>query len=173
MTNITNGNSQQYKPLKPIEKLDRSIDDVPVYQSLPPDTRGSHNSRLGTFQSLSHQRNDNQSFLHQRVFNSPHQSTIETTNESPFKTYSPFKAYQNHIAATKSQRERDREAEASSGGSSFYQTNWRSPSGSPLPIRTQRQDYNCGNTSPIILQRFYHQQKQQQLAKEAEESGKN
>lgn len=52
---------------------------------------------------------------------------------------------------------------------------WRSPSASPLPLRNQfptdEQQYNHGNTSPIILQRFYHQQKQQQMAKEAEESG--
>lgn len=128
--------------------------------------------------------------------------------------YSPFQAYQNHIAATKYQQQKidddnnaaqdtslyilhkNREAPAPESGSRLIADNsvssspyqqrrvasesrWRSPSASPLPLRSHQfqsnepdQQYNCGNTSPIILQRFYHQQKQQQLAKEADESGK-
>ncbi|EEZ99193.2 dual specificity mitogen-activated protein kinase kinase 7 [Tribolium castaneum] len=165
LTNITNGNAQcSYKPLKPPEP---KKEEPPVYQSLPPE--GRHNSRLSTFQ-LNHQRNDNQrtdDLL-------PHQSA--EPNDSLFKTYSPFKAYQNHLAAK--QREQD---EFQGAGASPYparrapESHWRSPSASPLPLRSQfqsQEQYNCGNTSPIILQRFYHQQKQQQLAKEAEESGK-
>jgi hypothetical protein len=141
-------------------------------------------SRLSTFQTLnnSHQRNDNQSYLHQRTVDLPHQSTTEP-NDGLFKSYSPFKAYQNHVAATKTQQDAASDSErAESSGAAPYKRGvseggWRSPSASPLPLRTQyqtnqEQQYNCGNTSPIILQRFYHQQKQQQLAKEAEESGK-
>lgn len=105
----------------------------------------------------------------------PHQSTIES-NDSPYRTYSPFKAYQNHLAAK--QREQEEFQAPEVAVSPYLQrrapdSHWRSPSASPLPQRTQFQiqEYNSGNTSPIILQRYYHQQKQQQLAKEAEESG--
>lgn len=53
---------------------------------------------------------------------------------------------------------------------------WSSSGSSPLPLRHLTQDehqscYNYENTSPILLQRFIHQQKQQ--AKEAEEAAKN
>ncbi|KAJ3664654.1 hypothetical protein Zmor_000206 [Zophobas morio] len=178
LTNITNGNAQcQYKPLKPPEPAAKGGQEPPsAYQNLPPDSRGGHISRLATFQSLNHQRNDNQPYPHQRTADLPHQSTTEP--DSLYRTYSPFKAYQNHVAAAKSQRGRDNEAPETSGGavSPFPQRrseSWKSPTGSPLPLRAQSQEqYNCGNTSPIILQRFFHQQKQQQLAKEAEESGK-
>ncbi|RZB40306.1 dual specificity mitogen-activated protein kinase kinase 7 [Asbolus verrucosus] len=198
LTSITNGNAQcQYKPLKPPEPSNKTEEPV-IYQSLPPDGRGGHISRLSTFQSTnnSHQRNDNQPYLHQRTVDLPHQSTIEPNN-SRFKTYSPFQAYQNHVAASKQQEQdsasdNDLQGPDEPGATSSdisaiispYQQRrvvsegrWRSPSASPLPLRTQcqtnqEQQYNCGNTSPIILQRFYHQQKQQQLAKEAEESGK-
>lgn len=57
------------------------------------------------------------------------------------------------------------------------ETRWRSPAGSPLPLRSNfgPEEPQCisGNTSPIILQRFYHQQKQKELLKEAEESAKS
>lgn len=57
------------------------------------------------------------------------------------------------------------------------ETRWRSPAGSPLPLRSNcgAEEPQCisGNTSPIILQRFYHQQKQKELLKEAEESAKS
>ncbi|XP_060525167.1 dual specificity mitogen-activated protein kinase kinase 7-like [Cylas formicarius] len=54
------------------------------------------------------------------------------------------------------------------------ETRWTSEYGSPLPLRsshfqTEEPASYCGNTSPVILQRFYHQRKQQQLLKEAEE----
>ncbi|KAL3278621.1 hypothetical protein HHI36_016161 [Cryptolaemus montrouzieri] len=54
---------------------------------------------------------------------------------------------------------------------------WKSPSSSPIPLRANyssdsEQPYTHGNTSPIVLQRFIHQQKQQQMAKEAEEEAK-
>lgn len=56
------------------------------------------------------------------------------------------------------------------------ETRWRSPNSSPLQLRSQFQteepQYNFSNASPMILQRFYHQQKQQQMVKEAEELGK-
>lgn len=56
------------------------------------------------------------------------------------------------------------------------ETRWRSPNSSTLQLRsqfeTEEPQYNCSNASPMILQRFYHQQKQQQMAKEAEELGK-
>lgn len=58
------------------------------------------------------------------------------------------------------------------------ETRWRSPNSSPLQLRSQCQaqtedsQYAFSNVSPMILQRFYHQQKQQQMVKEAEESGK-
>jgi hypothetical protein len=97
LTNITNGNAQcQYKPLKPPEPINRPAEEPPIYQSLPPDGRRGHMSRLSTFQTLnnSHQRNDNQSYLHQRTVDLPHQSTTEP-NDGLFKSYSPFKAYQN------------------------------------------------------------------------------
>lgn len=55
---------------------------------------------------------------------------------------------------------------------------WSSPVGSPLPLRHNFQEesqlpYNHENTSPIVLQRFFHQQKQQQQLKEAEEAAKS
>lgn len=55
---------------------------------------------------------------------------------------------------------------------------WNSPVGSPLPLRNHidpehQPTYTSGNTSPIVLQRFYHQQKQHQEKKEAEEMIKN
>lgn len=153
---MTNGNVQsQYKPLNLPDMVGK--EGHPVYQSLPPDGR-CHNSRLTTF----HQRNDNQPYLRQRTFSPPHQES------NLFKTYSPFQAYQNHIAASKIPCEQV---------CSESEGRWRSPSASPLPLRSHSQgpdqQYNCGNTSPIILQRFYHQQKQQQLAREAEESSKS
>lgn len=55
------------------------------------------------------------------------------------------------------------------------ETRWRSPNSSPLQLRSQFQteepQYNFSNASPMMLQRFYHQQKQQQMVREAEESG--
>lgn len=57
------------------------------------------------------------------------------------------------------------------------ETRWRSPNSSPIPLRNQYQTedtpYSFSNASPMILQRFYHQQKQQQIVKEAEETGMN
>lgn len=55
---------------------------------------------------------------------------------------------------------------------------WRSPSGSPLSVRNylqtdEEQQYSHSSTSPILLQRRYHQQKQHQQAREAEEVGKS
>lgn len=78
-----------------------------------------------------------------------------------------------------------RRVPAVTNNTSYYQQRqptperrWRSPSSSPLAIRNylhsdQEQHYNHGNTSPILLQRFHHQQKQQQQAREAEELNKN
>ncbi|XP_017781850.1 PREDICTED: dual specificity mitogen-activated protein kinase kinase 7-like [Nicrophorus vespilloides] len=49
--------------------------------------------------------------------------------------------------------------------SPMSQRNYAQPPDTTLP-------YNSGNTSPIVLQRYFHQQKQQQQAKEAEELAK-
>ncbi|KAL1505988.1 hypothetical protein ABEB36_005429 [Hypothenemus hampei] len=117
------------------------------------------------------------------------------------KTFSPLQVYQNHIASLQQrdlytgsrgypiglcsplpQRKFGGGAAIDSGPSSLPDTRslsnsrWKSPSGSPLPLRnnfpTEEPQYMSGNTSPIILQRFYHQQKQQHLLKEVEESAK-
>ncbi|XP_045469060.1 dual specificity mitogen-activated protein kinase kinase 7-like isoform X2 [Harmonia axyridis] len=56
------------------------------------------------------------------------------------------------------------------------ESRWRTPNTSPLPLRANNEPSDgeccCSNTSPIVFQRFIHQQKQQQLAKEAEEEAK-
>ncbi|CAG9858232.1 unnamed protein product [Phyllotreta striolata] len=150
--------------------------------SPPPATKAPHVSRFSCFQ---------------RANQSPEASNPAT------RSYSPYSAYQNHVAMLKEQLENKITQQLQSNAGSSYtpvpsrrpldgsptptatpyqhrrvasETRWRSPSASPLPLRTQFQveenQYNCGNTSPIILQRFYHQQKQQQMVKEAEESGK-
>lgn len=55
---------------------------------------------------------------------------------------------------------------------------WQTPLGSPLPVRKKYQNtplppeptnYNIGNTSPIVLQRFYHQQNQLQKEQQKQE----
>ncbi|KAJ8918951.1 hypothetical protein NQ315_016853 [Exocentrus adspersus] len=173
---LTNG-SQRVMPQKPAP---------PKVQA---ETRVPHVSRLATFQSAHHQRETHQPAAHQRIDPPFHQSTSPNT-----RSYSPFQAYQNHVASLKEQSTMEHKPLqcysplpprrfADSPASSPYQhrrvvseSRWRSPNASPLPLRSQfqadEQPFGCGNTSPLILQRFYHQQKQQQMVKEAEESGK-
>ncbi|KAJ8981593.1 hypothetical protein NQ317_011872 [Molorchus minor] len=139
-------------------------------------------SRLSSFQS-NNQRESQDPTTHQRT-DTYHQSASPNS-----RSYSPFQAYQNHVASLKEQTlSQDsplysplphRRLMESPVGTPYQhrrvasESRWRSPSASPLPLRsqfqTEDQQYNSGNTSPIILQRFYHQQKQQ-MAKEAEES---
>ncbi|XP_076251349.1 dual specificity mitogen-activated protein kinase kinase 7-like [Rhynchophorus ferrugineus] len=129
-----------------------------------------HNSRLDAFQAQEER--------------SPHAT----------RSFSPLQAYQNHLAALQQRDaystglgspmpQRKFVGGINSGPSSLpetrssSETRWKSPAGSPLPLRSQFQteesQYIKGNTSPIILQRFYHQQKQQQILKEAEEGAKS
>nr|ALE20541.1 MAP2K7 [Leptinotarsa decemlineata] len=146
------------------------------------DNKVSHISRLCNFQRESqHLASRRQDFCSDSSSNS--------------KIFSPYQTHQNHVTSLKEQLEDKCKQDKAccsplptrrpldSSADAAYQhrrvaseTRWRSPSSSPLPLRSQfktdDQQYNCGNTSPIILQRFYHQQKQQQLVKEAEESGK-
>ncbi|XP_066150764.1 dual specificity mitogen-activated protein kinase kinase 7-like isoform X1 [Euwallacea fornicatus] len=114
------------------------------------------------------------------------------------RSFSPLQVYQNHIAAMQQRNiygggtkgspvglcsPMPHRKFANSGPSSLpetrsvSETRWKSPVGSPLPLRTNFpvEEPQCisGNTSPIILQRFYHQQKQKELLKEVEESAKN
>lgn len=186
---LTNGNSRPTS-----QKQQPSQHSIPKAQL---ESRVPHASRLASFQS-SHQREIHQPAAHQRTDPLLHQSTSPNT-----RSYSPFQAYQNHVALLKEQSLMEHKPIPLPGecqqnnpccsplstrrlmespANAPYQhrrvvseSRWRSPNASPLPLRSQfqtdEQQYNCGNTSPIILQRFYHQQKQQQMAKEAEESG--
>ncbi|XP_050509844.1 dual specificity mitogen-activated protein kinase kinase 7-like isoform X1 [Diabrotica virgifera virgifera] len=150
----------------------------PNPMSPKPEKKVSHISRFSCFQR------DNQSQEYQVP-----------------RSYSPYQPHQSHVASLKEQLEnrivqnstassfaspsvsrRPLEVSSPAPNSPYEhrrvasETRWRSPSASPLPLRSQFQVeeplYHSGNTSPIILQRFYHQQKQLQLQKEAEESGK-
>ncbi|KAJ8938472.1 hypothetical protein NQ318_004112 [Aromia moschata] len=154
--------------------------------------QSQHTSRLSSFQ-LSNQREGHEPTGVQRQrSDAPYRQSTSPNSRS----YSPFQAYQNHVALLREQEQWSRSqeeprrsplaprrpAESAIGSPCQYRREhstegrWRSPSASPLPLRSQfqadEQQYNSGNTSPIILQRFYHQQKQQQMVKEAEESGK-
>ncbi|CAG9768898.1 unnamed protein product [Ceutorhynchus assimilis] len=113
----------------------------------------------------------------------------------PNRSFSPLQAYQNHIASIQQRDGSNRSYPlglcspmpqrkfASSGPTSLpetrsqSETRWKSPAASPLPLRSNFQEeepeYISGNTSPIILQRFYHQQKQQQMIKEVEDGAKS
>lgn len=144
-----------------------------------------------------HQRGGGSPFLHQK---SPdrHYFYQQNVGEHVNRSYSPFQAYQNHIQMTKERRDysplphrhvvkenfysspiaQRKVCESPSNMSPLLQRRnddgrW-SATGSPLPIRhltqDEHQNYNYENTSPILLQRFIHQQKQ---AKEAEEAAKN
>lgn len=127
------------------------------------------------------------------------QKPVTSTSQAN-RSFSPLQAYQNHIASLQQRDEcvgtrgypiglcspmpqrKFGGGIVHSGPSSLpetrsqSETRWRSPAASPLPLRNQFQteepQYISGNTSPIILQRFYHQQKQQQMMKEVEECGK-
>ncbi|KAK5650520.1 hypothetical protein RI129_001549 [Pyrocoelia pectoralis] len=168
--------------------------------SLPPDGRSPHLSRYSAFHNSSssnigHQRDSSLPYTHQSISDkhlSYNQSvnvndniSVPSTNVrgfSPFRTFqsSPQYNYITNNIPIASQRYIDGEmTDCSSplqirkvGGESRRQ----SPGGSPLPLRNQiqgSQEHIYGNTSPIVLQRFYHQQKQQQKAQEAEEAAKD
>ncbi|XP_050306370.1 dual specificity mitogen-activated protein kinase kinase 7-like isoform X2 [Anthonomus grandis grandis] len=176
---IQNGSHFAPKPIKPLvsqlQSRSSGRDEDERGSSVGPQ-QGFHSSRLEAFQlggSVSRPVSNNRSF-------------------------SPLQAYQNHIAAMQQRDEigvnkaypvglcspmpQRKFGGVNSGHSSLpetrsqSETRWKSPIGSPLPLRSDFQSeepqYVCGNTSPIILQRFYHQQKQQQLIKEIGEGSK-
>ncbi|CAH0559558.1 unnamed protein product [Brassicogethes aeneus] len=163
-------------------------------------------SRLSIFQAQREPQNLNHNPQHQSRMEFLFQPVNNVSTNQP-TSYSPYRAFQNHVAATQNKQDTSRQQESHiplrihaekptlanhhvASESKQHQRQqsplpprrgasegrWRSPSASPLPLRSQIQaedaQYNHGNTSPIVLQRFYHQQKQQQLAKEAEENGK-
>lgn len=179
--------------------------------SLPPDGRCGHFSRINTFQNASnsvtnHHQRVPSPFLHQK---SPDRHNFYQQNVGEHRSYSPFQAYQNHIQMQqpipRERREYSPVPQRHFNKDSFYNSpiaqrkycespssmspllqrrtedngsRWSPAGGSPLAIRNhihdeQHQSYNYENTSPILLQRFYHQKKQQQQAKEAEEAAKN
>ncbi|ENN72298.1 hypothetical protein YQE_11041, partial [Dendroctonus ponderosae] len=164
----------------------------------PPDVRtGSVSSQQSACLSSAE---ESQSVRHSRL--DAFQSVVQARPGHANRTFSSLQAYQNHVASLQQrdehsggrgyqiglcspmpQRKFGDGSSAALGPSSLpetrslSETRWRSPLGSPLPLRTnlpiEEPQYISGNTSPIILQRFYHQQKQQQLVKEAEESAKS
>lgn len=149
--------------------------------------------------SVSNYQRQQSPFLHQK---SPDKQDLcqQNINDQKSRSFSPFQAYQNHIQMQHKPKERrefspvpqrhnfyssplaQRKTCDSPGATSPFmqrrvdENKWASPTGSPLPLRNHLQDEqqscNYGNTSPILLQRFYHQQKQQQQAREAEETAK-
>ncbi|XP_056632758.1 dual specificity mitogen-activated protein kinase kinase 7-like [Diorhabda sublineata] len=178
----------------------------PSQIQLPPSTVNSHGVSNGKISPPSHTRPasspSDKKVPHMSRYNyfrreNPSQESLVQSS----KNDTPFQLNKNNVESMKEQLENKLEQtnagsplvlssntrrllESSSSSSNApyrhrrvaSETRWRSPSASPLPLRTQFQveepHYNCGNTSPIILQRFYHQQKQQQMFREAEESGK-
>lgn len=148
--------------------------------------------------SVSNHQRDTSPFLHQK--SSPDRQNFYQQNVGDHinRSYSPFQAYQNHIQMQQMTKERreyspipqrhfynspiaQRKVCDSPGNMSpFMQRRaedgkWSSTIGSPLPLRNhiqeEHQSYTYENTSPILLQRFYHQKQQQ--AREAEEAAKN
>lgn len=128
------------------------------------DARSSHSSRLGAFQSLNGHRGIPQA-TDGRNAPLPPSSLVRDDVKFGGSPALPRRQLESPLGSPYPQKR----------GSS--ESRWRTPTCSPLPLRANRQgsegeDYCCSNTSPIVFQRFMHQQKQQQLAKEAEEEAK-
>lgn len=170
--------------------------------SLPPDGRSAHFSRLHTFQA-NQQREPSPLLLPQRHASPDRQAFYQPNVAEPQgRSFSPFQAYQNHIHMQQQRREYSPIPQRHFKKESFLHSpvgqrklqhcespllqrraddgRWScsSASGSPVPTRNNHKPeetdiYNYENTSPILLQRFYHQRKQQQQAKEAEEAARN
>ncbi|KAF5277349.1 hypothetical protein FQA39_LY06162 [Lamprigera yunnana] len=162
--------------------------------SLPPDGRSLHLSRYSAFynpirSNIGHQRDNSLPFTHQSTSDKHHfhNQSINANDCSSISVpptavrgFSPFRNYQNSYLGDGSQKYVD--TETTDCASPFQirkavsESKRQSPGGSPLPLRSQMQtsqEHIYGNTSPIVLQRFYHQQKQQQKAQEAEEAAKD
>lgn len=151
--------------------------------------------------SISNHQRECSPYLHQKSPDR-HNFYQQNVGEHINRSCSPFQAYQNHIQMTKERREYSPLPQRHFIKDNFYKSpiaqrkmcespgsmspllqrrtedgRWSSSTGSPLPIRNfphdEHQSYTYENTSPILLQRFIHQQKQQQQAKEAEEAAKN
>lgn len=147
--------------------------------SLPPDGRSHHTSRFTNFHnSASHQRDSSLPYTCQSIHLTYNQS--ETSNPSSSnRSFSPYRPYHgtyqsNNYLQTVQGDNRNELKSPYQQRKIINENRWHSPVGSPLPVRNQAtQDHHAyGNTSPIVLQRFYHQQKQQQKAQEAEEAAK-
>lgn len=149
--------------------------------------------------NASHQRDSSLPYTYQSTtekhasYNNQSLGASERNSISPPATnvrgFSPFRAYQyNHLqdgdiryASPIHSQQKFGDGESTDSTSPYQQrrigseNRWQSPGGSPLPLRSQiqsSQEHIYGNTSPIVLQRFYHQQKQQQKVQEAEEAAK-
>ncbi|XP_044761485.1 dual specificity mitogen-activated protein kinase kinase 7-like isoform X2 [Coccinella septempunctata] len=156
-------------------------DTPPTSDARPTDPRATHSSRLGAFQSLTGQRARAQPVEDAK----PPPNGLRETNyfvlspkrDSPL----PLPGSLRDDAIKFGSPVLPRRQVDSPLGSPYPQkrgvseSRWRTPNTSPLPLRANQPgdaDCCCSNTSPIVFQRFIHQQKQQQLAKEAEEEAK-
>lgn len=167
--------------------------------SLPPDGRSNHASRYSAFHNVistnNHQRDSSLPYVrqstlerHSSINQSLSPSEKSSTSSAPLgvRGFSPFRNNQLGLSEAKqflsNYQQNYGDCDSSDLTLKLHQKKadsekrWQSPNGSPLPLRhqipiTQEQIY--GNTSPIVLQRFYHQQKQQQKAQEAEEASKD
>ncbi|KAK9879006.1 hypothetical protein WA026_003819 [Henosepilachna vigintioctopunctata] len=186
---LTNGSgSSPYIPLLSRPK-NRSLE-----TSSPVLGKRIHNSRLGAFQSMNGQKDTSTSVFLDK------QSEIDSGDDNNIKGYSnyfppkvppkidPYVPLQ-HVTGVQDNVNKfsspvfQRRMLDSPSVSPYPQkrgvseNRWKSPNSSPLPLRANylsdsEQSSAHGSTSPIVLQRFFHQQKQQQMAKEAEEEAK-